>query len=163
MTIQTKRDMFERELKKLYHAELEILDLHGDLSAAAASEEVSALFAAHREDTVAQIDRIERAFAAIGLEPEARSSQIMEGLVAEKDEFVNEVEDGDLRDLDAIGIGSINERFEITILDRLLLLAEELDLPPEVAEALAENRAEAASALERMQGFVERTRRDRSA
>jgi len=163
MTIQTKRDMFERELKKLYHAELEILDLHGDLSEAAASEEVSALFAAHREDTVAQIDRIERAFAAIGLEPEARSSQIMEGLVAEKDEFVNEVEDDDLRDLDAIGIGSINERFEITILDRLLLLAEELELPAEVAEALGENRAEAASALERMQGFVERTRRDRSA
>ncbi|WP_331234452.1 DUF892 family protein [Natronorarus salvus] len=163
MTIQTKRDMFERELKKLYHAELEILDLHGDLSEAAASEEVSALFAAHREDTVAQIDRIERAFSAIGLEPEARSSQIMEGLVAEKDEFVDEVEDDDLRDLDAIGIGSINERFEITILDRLLLLAEELDLPVEVSEDLGENRAEAAAALDRMQGFVERDRGDRTA
>lgn len=159
MTIETKRDMFERELKKLYHAELEILDLHSDLSEVAASEEVSALFAAHQDDTVTQIDRIERAFSVIGLEPEARSSQIMEGLVAEKDEFVNEVIDDELRDLDAIGIGSINERFEITILDRLLLLAEELDLPTEVMEGICENRSEAADALKRMQKLADRSQR----
>ncbi len=59
MTIRTQRDMFERELQKLYHAEVEILDLHGDLSEAATSEEVSNLFRGHKEDTVAQIHRIE--------------------------------------------------------------------------------------------------------
>lgn len=53
----------------------------------------------------------------------------MEGLLAEKDQFVVEVKDDDLRDLDVISIGMINERLEITLRDRLILLADELGLP----------------------------------
>lgn len=158
MTIETRRDMFERELQKLYHAEIEILDLHGDLSAAAASEEVTELFRGHEEDTVAQIHRIESIFALLGEAPSERGSAIMEGLLAEKDEFVDEVANDDLRDLDAISIGMINERLEITLLDRLILLARELDLPEEVAERFALNRDEARTALDRMQRFVAETR-----
>jgi ferritin-like metal-binding protein YciE len=48
MTTTTPTETFERELQKLYHAELEILDMHADLAAAAASEEVEALFAVTR-------------------------------------------------------------------------------------------------------------------
>ena len=79
----------------------------------------------------------------------------MEGLLAEKDEFVTEVADDDLRDLDAISIGMINERLELTLLDRLLLLAEALDLPEEIGTALNQNRTEAATALQRMQDVLE--------
>ncbi len=82
----------------------------------------------------------------------------MEGLLAEKDEFVAEVADDDLRDLDAISIGMINERLEITLLDRLILLARELDLPDEVVQQFAENRDEAQAALDHMQSFVAETR-----
>lgn len=53
----------------------------------------------------------------------------MEGLLAEKDQFVVEVKDDDLRDLDVISIGMINERLEITLRDRLILSADELGLP----------------------------------
>ena len=158
MTIETKADMFERELQKLYHAELEILDLHGDLAAAASSDDVQSLFSGHEEDTVDQIHRIEAMFEALGREPETRASPIMEGLIAEKDEFVNEVETDDLRDLDAIGIGTINERFEITVLDRLLLLADDLELPEEITRELEKNRAEAKAALDEMQAVIERRR-----
>lgn len=154
MSIETKEEMFRRELRKLYHAELEILDLHRDLSTAAASAEVSALFASHRDDTTAQINRIEAMFEAIGAEPSARPSPIMEGLVAEKDEFVGEVESDELRDLDAIGIGTINERIEITLLDRLILLATDLGYPTELVDALRENRSEAEAALDHMRSLV---------
>ncbi len=158
MTIRTKSDMFERELRKLYHAEIEILDLHGDLSAAAASGEVTELFAAHRRDTVEQIHRIEAVFDRLDWEPHERGSPIMEGLIAEKDGLVDEVRNDDLRDLDAIGIGMINERIEITLLDRLLLLAADLDLPAEVVDDLERNRREAETALRRMQEFLDRKR-----
>jgi len=154
MSIETKEELFLRELRKLYHAELEILDLHRDLSAVAASEKVSALFASHRDDTTAQITRIEGMFEAIGAEPTARPSPLMEGLVAEKDEFVAEVEPDELRDLDAIGIGTINERIEITLLDRLILLATELEHPDEVVDALRENRSEAEDALAHMRSLA---------
>lgn len=161
MSITSKRELFDREIRKLYHAEIEILDLHSDLSDAAASEEVRAIFGGHEGDTVDQIDRIEEIFAVLDMEPREQGSPIMEGLLAEKDQFVGEVEDDDLRDLDVISIGMINERLEITLLDRLLLLVEELGLPEPTAENLEANRSEAQAALERMQQFLEDRRVER--
>ena len=155
MSITSKRELFDRELRKLYHAEIEILDLHSDLSDAAASEEVRAIFDGHEGDTVDQIDRIKEIFAVLDMEPREQGSPIMEGLLAEKDQFVAEVEDDDLRDLDVISIGMINERLEITLLDRLLLLTEEIGLSEPTAENLEANRSEAQAALERMQQFLE--------
>ena len=155
MSITSKRELFDREIRKLYHAEIEILDLHSDLSDAAASEEVRAIFDGHEGDTVDQIDRIEEIFVVLDMEPREQGSPIMEGLLAEKDQFVGEVEDDGLRDLDVISIGMINERLEITLLDRLLLLVEELGLPEPAAENLEANRSEAQAALERMQQFLE--------
>jgi len=162
MTINTKREMFERELQKLYHAEIEILDLHGDLAAASGSDEVRDIFTGHEEDTVEQITRIEEIFEVLEWEPRERGSPIMEGLIAEKDEFVAEVTDEELRDLDAISIGLINERLEITLLDRLVMLADELDLPEPTVANLEQNRSEAQTALERMHHVLEeqRTRSD---
>ncbi|MFB6251833.1 MAG: DUF892 family protein [Halobellus sp.] len=160
MSITSKRELFDRELRKLYHAEIEILDLHGDLSDAAASDEVRAIFSGHEGDTVGQIDRIEEIFTVLDMEPREQGSPIMEGLLAEKDQFVAEVEDDDLRDLDVISIGMINERLEITLLDRLLLLAEELELPEPTAENLEVNRSEAQAALGRMQQFLKDRRID---
>ncbi|MFC7315834.1 DUF892 family protein [Halomarina halobia] len=150
--------MFERELQKLYHAEIEILDLHSDLAAAADSDEIRAIFSGHEGDTVEQIDRIEAIFATLDSEPRERGSPIMEGLLAEKDEFVEEVEDVELRELDVLSIGMINERLEITLLDRLLLLAEGLDLPDDVVSRLETNRTEAKTALEKMQSHLDKQR-----
>lgn len=147
MSITSKRELFDRELRKLYHAEIEILDLHSDLAAAAASDEVTAIFGGHEGDTVDQIDRIEEIFATLDMETREQGSPIMEGLIAEKDQFVLEIEDGELRDLDVINIGMINERLEITLLDQLILLADELGLPEPTVANLEANREEAQMAL----------------
>lgn len=155
MTITSKRELFDRELQKLYHAEIEILDLHSDLVAAAASNEVTAIFGGHEGDTVDQIDRIEGIFATLDMETREQGSPVMEGLIAEKDQFVLEVEDDELRDLDVINIGMINERLEITLLDRLILLADELGLPEPTIGNLEANREEAQTALARMQQYLE--------
>jgi hypothetical protein len=52
----------------------------------------------------------------------------------------------------------INERLEITLLDRLVMLADELDLPNSIVEYLEANRDEAQTALGRMQQFLEERR-----
>ena len=156
----TRADMFERELEKLYHAELEILDLHADLAEAAASDEVKALFTDHEADTAEPIHRIEQIFVELGEEPEAAGSPVMEGILAEKDEIVSTNAASELRDLDVLSTGMLNERFEITVLDRLLLLATDLDLPDEIKTDLAANRQEAKAALTEMEAIVERRRSD---
>jgi ferritin-like metal-binding protein YciE len=155
MSITSKRELFDRELRKLYHAEIEILDLHSDLAAAAASDEVTAIFGGHEGDTVDQIDRIEEIFATVDMETREQGSPIMEGLIAQKDQFVLEIEDDELRDLDVINIGLINERLEITLLDRLILLADELDLSEPTIANLEANREEAQTALGRIQQYLE--------
>lgn len=160
MTTTTPTETFERELQKLYHAELEILDLHADLAAAAASEAVESLFADHEADTVDQIHRIEQIFETLGKEPHAEGSPVMEGILAEKDEIVSTDLPPDLRDLDVLSTGMMNERFEITVLDRLLLLAGESDLSQEIATELATNQQEAKAALTEMEAIVERRRLD---
>ncbi len=149
--------MFERELRKLYHAELEILDLHGDL-AAAASDEVAALFTGHEEETVEQINRIERIVEALGTEPRAEGSPVMEGILAEKNALVSTEAPADLRDLDVLRTGMLNERFEITALDQLLLLGSDLDLASPILAELEANRHEAKGALMQMEAIVERRR-----
>ncbi len=158
MTTITRADMFERELQKLYHAELEILDLHADLADAAASDEVRALFADHEADTVEQIHRIERIFEELGMESRVAGSPVMEGILAEKDEIVSTDAPPALRDLDVLSTGMLNERFEITVLDRLLLLATDLEISEEISTELGANRQEAKAALTEMEAIVERRR-----
>ncbi|WP_137290379.1 DUF892 family protein [Natronorubrum halophilum] len=158
MTTTTSAEMFERELRKLYHAELEILDLHGDLAAAAASDEVEKLFTGHEEETVEQINRIERIFEEFGTEPQAEGSPVMEGILAEKNALVSIEAPAELRDLDVLRTGMMNERFEITVLDQLLLLGSELNLTSSVITELEANRQEAKAALVKMQAIVERRR-----
>jgi len=158
MSELTTTEMFERELRKLYHAELEILDLHADLAAAAASEEVETLFTGHEEDTVDQIHRLERLFDELGEEARAEGSPIMEGILAEKDALVSTDAPDGLRDLDVLRTGMMNERFEITVLDQLLLLAGDLNLPTDVVQSLEANRREATAALREMEAIVERRR-----
>lgn len=160
MTTTTHADMFERELKKLYHAELEILDLHADLAVAAASDDVEALFTDHEADTVERVHRIEQTFEEFGEEPEPEGSPVMEGILAEKNEIVSTDAAAELRDLDVLSTGMLTERFEITVLDRMLPLATDLDVPADVRTDLAANRQEAKAALTKMEAIVERRRSD---
>jgi ferritin-like metal-binding protein YciE len=150
--------VFARELRKLYHAELEILDLHADLADAAVSDDVEELFSDHEADTVGQIHRIERIFDELGTDPRADGSPVMEGIIAVKDEIVAANQSPELRDLDVLSTGMMNERFEITVLDRLLLVASNLDLPTVVVTGLETNRREAKAALAEMGEIVERRR-----
>ena len=154
----TSEHLFERELRKLYHAELEILDLHAELAAAAATNEVEALFTGHEADTVDQIDRIEQIFPVLEAEPTVEASPIMEGILAEKNEMHSTEAPDHLRDLGVLSTGMMNERFEITVLDHLLLLAEQIEMPHGVRCDLATNREEAKAALSAMEAIVERRR-----
>jgi hypothetical protein len=79
----------------------------------------------------------------IGKEPTEWGSPMMEELLVEKYEFVVKVVDDDLRDLDAISIGMIYGRLEITLLDWLILRARQLDLPDGVVQQFTENRDDA--------------------
>jgi ferritin-like metal-binding protein YciE len=97
-------------------------------------------------------------FDALDEAPRARGSPVMEGILAEKNEIVSTDAPSALRDLDVLSTGMLNERFEITVLDRLLVLAAEVNLPHEITMELGANRQEAKAALTKMEAIVERRR-----
>lgn len=84
---------------------------------------------------------------------------VMEGILAEKDDLVSPEATDALRDLDVLSTGMMNERFEITVLDQLLLLATDLDFSPEILTGLEANRREAKAALTEMKAIIERRRK----
>lgn len=82
----------------------------------------------------------------------------MEGILAEKDAFVSTEAPADLRDLDVLRTGMMNARFEITVLDQLLVLGTGFDHSTRIITDLEANRQEAKAALTEMKATVERRR-----
>jgi ferritin-like metal-binding protein YciE len=61
---KTLDDLFHETLKDIYYAEKKILTALPKMAKAAQSEELQAAFEKHERETKAQVDRLERVFAA---------------------------------------------------------------------------------------------------
>lgn len=153
-TVESPRDLFEYELQVLYHMEHEIVGLHENLTNEAESEELQDLFSAHEEESRDQIERIEQVFKAIDAEPEQRSSPLMEGLLDEQQRQFGDIRNAEVANVAVIEFGSINERIEISTLDALLSLADDLDMGEDVTTPLQTNKEEAGDTLETLKSMV---------
>lgn len=152
-TVEAPRDLFEYELQVLYHMEHEIVDLHEHLTNEAESEELQDLFSSHEEESRDQIERIEQVFETIDADPEQRGSPLMEGLLDESQRQFGEIRNAEVANVAVIELGSINERIEISILDTLLSLADDLGMGEDITEPLQTNKEEAGDTLETLKSM----------
>lgn len=83
----------------------------------------------------------------LALDLKEEGSPIMEGLIAKKGESVGAVTDDESLDIDVVSIDTINERLGITLLNRLLLLVDDLDLSDPTTPSLQEHLVETKAAL----------------
>lgn len=153
-TVESPRDLFEYKIQVLYHMEHEIVDLHEKLANETKSEELQDLFTAHGEESRDQIERIEQVFEAIDVEPEQRGSPLMEGLLDEQQRQFGEIRNAEVANVAVIEFGSINERIEISILDTLLSVADDLDMDEDVTDPLRTNKEEAEDTLDTLKSMV---------
>lgn len=168
MNLETVHDLFVAELRRAYAIERRLVD---ELETLSRDVDVDALdgtddpddvrdalrttLSDHRAETETHRDRLEDAFDALDEPVETRSTAALDGLVEEKELFNNVVLADELRPLYYLEVARDVEQLEITGYDRLLRLADHLDVPGDVVDALEQNLEEERSALERIESLAE--------
>lgn len=150
-------DLFVYELEAAYDMELKLVDALDEMSTLATNDNLSKGFAVHRAETNTQVRHVKEAFDALGREPTRRKNQIVDGLLAEREQFDAIVVDNVLLNTYYLGVAMKTERFEITCYEGLLLAAEKADLGTNVTDPLKNNLEQEEKTLRKLQALTKGT------
>ncbi len=121
------QELFEEELKDIYWAEKALLKSMPKLVKNATSQELVTALETHAKQTENQIKRLEQVFESIGMAPEDKKCESMEGLIKEAEEILAETEVGMVRDAAIIAAAQKIEHYEIASYGTLSSFAHTLD------------------------------------
>jgi ferritin-like metal-binding protein YciE len=139
--MESLKQLLVEELKDLYSAEKQIVRALPKIVRGAASEELKSALAEHLEATKGQVTRLEEVFSHLEEKARAKPCKGMEGLLKEGAECLEEVEKGQLRDLQLIGAAQRVEHYEVAAYGTAKAMAESLGLS-DAAELLDETLKE---------------------
>jgi len=140
---KTLNDLFLMHLKDTYHAEKQILRALPKMAKAAESEELRDAFLTHREETQAQVQRLEQVFEMLGKKASAKPCEAMQGLIAEGQEAMEEFGDSEALDAALVASQQAVEHYEIARYGTLRTWAGELGMQEAVSlleQTLAEEK-----------------------
>jgi ferritin-like metal-binding protein YciE len=103
------KHLYIEELKDLYSAESQLVKALPKMAKAATSEDLSAGFAEHLNQTKEHVARLEKIFKGLGESPKGKKCKGMQGLIEEGSEMIEE--DPEPEELDA-GLISAAQRVE---------------------------------------------------
>ena len=155
MTLDSSDDLFEYELRGVYYGERRLVDVLDELQTSATDSALVSGFADHRDETGEHVERLERVFDLLGLEPRERNVPTFDALVEEKRAADDEATDTAVQNALYNHVGRKAERLELTGYEGLLALADVLDVDGEVVDLLEQNRDEDRAALEELESVSE--------
>ncbi|SDK36802.1 YciE/YciF ferroxidase family protein [Natronorubrum texcoconense] len=135
----TPRDALTAQLERLYYIERTLqsalrtlstdvsIDSLDDLRALECREQLQYVIDDHREESERHLERIERAFDALGVAPDTRRVPQLDGLIADKEAFNNVVLNDAIRPLYYIQTVLQLEAIECTAYETTMALATELE------------------------------------
>ena len=132
ITLQTERamknlhDLFEVTLRDIYYAEKAILKALPKMAKKASSEDLSAAFEEHREQTEGHVERLEQIFKMLDKAARGKKCEAIEGLTKEADEIIKEAETDTVRDAGMLAAAQAVEHYEISRYGTLKAWAEKL-------------------------------------
>jgi len=143
MKLKDLNGLFLHELRDLYSAEKQLAKALPKMAKAATNEDLRRSFEEHREETEAQITRLEEIFKELDASSRGPKCAAMEGLIEESKELLEE--DADPRVLDAALICAAQrvEHYEIAGYGCVRSLAQQLgmaDLAEELQKTLDEEK-----------------------
>jgi ferritin-like metal-binding protein YciE len=119
-------DLFHDTLKDIYFAERKILSTLPKMEKAAQSQELKKAFEKHRNETEAQLERLEKVFEAIGKEPHGKTCDAIIGITEEGAEIMEDYVDSPALDAGLVAAAQAVEHYEISRYGTLSTWAEEL-------------------------------------
>ncbi len=144
MSFKDIEDVLYHGMKDLLSAEKQFRDALPKLAEAAEDQELSDAFREHREETLNQIDRLERGFSMLGRAERSEKCKAASGLVAEGDGIVDESGEAPAKDVMLTAAGRKVEHYEIASYEDCVRWARVLgkkDLAALLEETLEEEKA----------------------
>jgi ferritin-like metal-binding protein YciE len=135
--ISDPRELLVHKLGSAYTMEKTVTEMLETNAEKAQDPELKQLFTHHLEETHRQITNLERAFEAIGPEPEGQSHPAIDGLKKQGEHTVREVDDSLVDSVLAGGATEV-EHHEIAVYNGLITKAEALG-EEDVVALLREN------------------------
>ncbi len=145
-------EMFLDGLKDIYYAEKKILKALPKMAKGAESEQVSAAFEKHLEQTEGQVDRLEQIFEAMGKPARGKTRPAIDGIIEEGSEILEEYKGAPALDAGLVAAAQAVEHYEIARYGTLCAWAEQLGMT-EAAKLLKQTlqeEAETGEALTRL-------------
>jgi ferritin-like metal-binding protein YciE len=125
---KTLQDLFLNTLKDIYYAEKKILKALPKMAKAAQSEQASAAFLKHRDETEVQIERLEQVFEMLGKAARGKTCDAIEGIIGEGEEIIEEFEESPAIDAGLIAAAQAVEHYEIARYGTLKAWAGQLNM-----------------------------------
>ena len=142
--MDSMEELLLEQLRDLHSAERQIKAALPKMAKAAASEDLRAAFEEHLEQTLGQIERLDRAFELLESKPGRHKCKGMEGLLEEGAEMIKEKGDPDVKDAGLIAAAQRVEHYEIAGYGSARTFAEmvgQKDIADLLQETLDEEKA----------------------
>ena len=112
-TTKTLNDLMLSFMQDIYYAERQILKALPKMAKAAQNEDLKQALMHHREETQGQVDRLQKAFDALGKRARAQTCEAINGLIEEGDEVIEEFQEGTVRDAGILANAQAVEHYEM--------------------------------------------------
>ena len=122
------QDLFHDTLKDIYFAEKKILSALPKMAKAAQSDDLTAAFEKHRDQTEEHVARLEKVFGMIDAKPQGKTCDAIVGIVEEGQEIIKEYKGSPALDAGLLAAAQAVEHYEITRYGTLKTWADELGL-----------------------------------
>src|SRR6201995_4487316 len=113
MAHKTMNDLLLAMMQDVYYAERQILKALPKLAKATESEELKNALMHHREETQGQVERLQKAFEALGKRARGATCEAINGLIEEGEEVIEEVPEGPVRDAGILANAQAVEHYEM--------------------------------------------------
>jgi ferritin-like metal-binding protein YciE len=124
--MKSMEDLFYALLQDVYFAEKQLVKALQKLAKKAENSELEKAFIDHREQTVEQIERLDKVFELIGKRAKGKRCDAILGIIAEGEEVIEDFDDEKVRDAGIIAAAQAAEHYEIARYGTLCAWAEQL-------------------------------------
>ena len=150
--IDSLTKLFTHALKDIYWAENQILASLKEMEPKAQDASVQEMLATHYSQTQMHIQRLEKVFVQMGLQPTTETCEAMKGILDEGDHLVGQTAE-DLRDQAIVFAAQAVEHYEIGRYQTMIEWARQM-LQPKVVSLLELNLADETETLELLDGYI---------
>jgi ferritin-like metal-binding protein YciE len=111
-------------MQDIYYAERQVLKALPKMAKAAENPQLQQAFTEHREETQGQVERLQKAFDALGKRARGATCEAINGLIEETEEVIEEFPQGSVRDAGLAACAQAVEHYEMARYGSLIAWAK---------------------------------------